>query len=91
MEMIKYLSIILSEEVNLTTPASSGLIRLAIKDEIGPFKPIKQLNLEEYQKCLENALKERLKNLNVANIDQIIEKLVKELIQIQSLLTMENV
>ena len=91
MEMIKYLSIILSEEVNLSSAASGGLIRLAIKDEIGPFKPLKQLDLKDYKTSCENALKERLQKLSVENIDQIIERLVNELIQNQSLITMESV
>ena len=91
MEMIKYLSIILSEEVNLSPSASGGLIRLAIKDEIGPFKPITQLDLNDYKNSCENALKHRLQKLSVDNIDQIIERLVNELIQNQSLITMENV
>ena len=91
MEMIKYLSIILSEEVNLTPSASGGLIRLAIKDEIGPFKPIKQLDLKDYKTSCENALKKRLQKLGVDNIDQIIKRIVNELIQNQSLIIMENV
>jgi len=90
MEMIKYLSIILSEEVNLS-PASGGLIRLAIKDEIGPFKPIKQLDLKDYRNSCENALKERLQKLGVNKIDKIIERILDELIQNQSLITMEKV
>ncbi|MHA2338343.1 MAG: hypothetical protein ACXACX_13635 [Candidatus Hodarchaeales archaeon] len=91
MEMIKYLSIILSEEVKLSPSACGGLIRLAIKDEIGPFKPIRQLDLKDYKTSCANALKERLKKLSVDNIDQIIERLVNELIQNQSIITMEKV
>ncbi|MHA2182176.1 MAG: hypothetical protein ACXAAH_12220 [Promethearchaeota archaeon] len=91
MEMIKYLSIILSKEINLTPSASGGLIRLAIKDEIGPFKPIQQLELKDYKASCENALKHRLKKLKVNNIDQIIERIVNDLIQNQSLITMEKV
>ena len=91
MEMIKYLSLILSEEISLSPSASGGLIRLAIKDEVGPFKPIKQLDLKDYRNSCANALKERLQKLSVDNIDQIIERIVNELIQNQSLITMENV
>ncbi|MFX0030400.1 MAG: hypothetical protein ACFE8B_14405 [Candidatus Hermodarchaeota archaeon] len=91
MEMIKYLSILLSNEVNLSTSASGGLIRLAIKDETGPFKPLKQLDLKDYIDVCENALKERLKKLNVKRVDQIIERLVSELTKNQSLITMEKV
>ena len=91
MEMIKYLSTILSEQVNLSPSASGGLIRLAIKDEIGPFKPTKQLTLNDYQTSCENALRRRLSNLGVVNIDQIIKCLVIELIRNQSLATMEKI
>ena len=91
MEMIKYLSIILSEQVNLSPSACGGLIRLAVKDEIGPYKPTNQLNLEDYKKSCENALKHRLEKLGVDNIDQIITRIVNELIQNQSLITMETV
>lgn len=89
--MIKYLSLFLSEEINLSPSASGGLIRLAIKDEVGPFKPLKQLDFRDYRNSCENALKERLQKLNVDNIDQIIERILNELIQIQSLITMEKV
>ncbi|MHA1931840.1 MAG: hypothetical protein ACW96X_04820 [Promethearchaeota archaeon] len=89
--MIRYLGNILSEEVNLTPPASAGLIRLAIKDEFGPFKLIGHLDFKDYKKSCENALKDRLKKLGVENIDQIIERIIDELIQHQSLITMEQV
>jgi len=89
--VIKYLSIVLSEEVNLSPSASGGLIRLAIKDEIGPFKPFKQLDLNDYKTSCENALKKRLQKLGVNDIDQIIKRIVNELIQNQSLITMEKV
>jgi len=90
MEMIKYLSIILAEEIKLSPSASSGLIRLAIKDEIGPFTPLHHLNLSDYKTSCENALRRRLSKLGVVNIDQIIKRLMIELIKNQSLATMEK-
>jgi hypothetical protein len=91
MEMIKYLSIILSEQVNLSPSASAGLIRLAIKDEVGPFKPINQLKFKDYKNSCENRLRERLKKLDLENIDQIVRRLLNKLVQNQSLITMEKV
>jgi len=61
MKMIKYYSIILSEEMSLSSSASGGLIRLAIKDEIDPFKPTEQLDLKDYKSSCENALKKDFK------------------------------
>ncbi|MFX0024122.1 MAG: hypothetical protein ACFE9S_17475 [Candidatus Hermodarchaeota archaeon] len=91
MEMIKYLSIILSEQIDLSPSASAGLIRLAIKDTVGPFKPINQLNFKDYKISCEINLKKRLQKLNINNINQIIISILDELVQNQSLITMEKV
>ncbi|MFX0023055.1 MAG: hypothetical protein ACFE9S_12080 [Candidatus Hermodarchaeota archaeon] len=90
-EMFRYLCNILSEELHLTPPASAGLIRLAIKDQFGPFKPIEQLNFKDYKEICNNALKDRLVRIKVHNIEQIIERIVIQLVQNQSLIIMENV
>ncbi len=90
-EMFRYLSNILSEELNLSPPASAGLIRLAVKDQFGPFKPIEQLNFKDYKTICNNALKERLIRIKVHNIDQIINRIFVQLVQNQSLIIMENV
>lgn len=91
MEMIKYLGIILSEKIDLSPSASAGLIRLSIKDTVGPFKPIKRLKFKDYQLSCEIHLKNRLQKLNINNIDQIIKRILDELVQNQSLITMEKV
>jgi hypothetical protein len=89
--MLRYLSNILSEELNLSLPASAGLIRLAIKDQFGPFKPIEQLNLKDYKTVCNDALKARLHKIDVHDFEQIIERILIKLVQNQSLIIMENV
>jgi hypothetical protein len=89
--MFRYLTNILSEELQLTPPASAGLIRLAIKDQFGPFKPIEQLNLKDYKIICNNSLKERLQKIKVINAENIIERIEIQLIQNQSLIIIEIV
>lgn len=91
MEMIRYLSIVLSEEINLSRAASGGLIRLAIKEEVGPYKPIEQLTLNDYLSICQNSLGKRLQRLGIAETSQIITYIKQEIIKNQSLATMEKV
>ncbi|GAI01549.1 unnamed protein product, partial [marine sediment metagenome] len=39
MEIINYLGEYLSNIINISPPAARGLIKLAIKEELGSFKP----------------------------------------------------
>lgn len=89
--MFRYLSNILSEELHLSLPASAGLIRLAIKDQFGPFKPIEHLNFKDYKIICNNSLKARLQKIKLINVEQIIERLEIKLVQNQSLIIMETV
>jgi len=67
------------------------LIKLAIKDEIGPFKPIYQINFSELELTLQNSLKNRISKLEITNTNEIIEFILKELVENQSLITMSKV
>ena len=89
-EIIKYLGDYLAEKTNLSAPATRGALKLAIKDEIGPFKPLNQLSYGDLKKIINNSLKKRLTDLNSQNIENIIKEILKQLIRGQSLIMMLN-
>jgi hypothetical protein len=91
MEIINILGEKLSLKINISPPAARGLLKLAIKDEIGPFKPLNQLNYEDFKKSIENALKIRLEKLDIKNSKKIIDILINELRKIQSIITIGGV
>lgn len=91
MEVINILGEKLSLRINISPPAARGLLKLAIKNEIGPFKPFNQLNYEDLKKSIENALKIRLEKLDVKNPQKIIDNLMGELRKIQSIITIGGV
>ncbi|MFX0008552.1 MAG: hypothetical protein ACFFAV_17715 [Candidatus Hermodarchaeota archaeon] len=91
MEIINMLGEKLSLKINISPPAVRGLLKLAIKDEIGPFKPLNQLNYEDFKKSIENALKIRLEKLDIKNSKKIIDILINELRKIQSIITIGGV
>jgi len=91
MEIIKYLGSKLSESIELSLPAGRGLIKLAIKDELGPFHPINQLNYEKLVEVIKNSLKKRLADLNVPNIEDVLDYLLDELNSNQSLITIAGI
>ena len=91
MDIIKHLGSRLAELISISAPAARGLIKLAIKDEVGPFKPLNQITFNEFKSTIENSLKKRLVNLEISTFDLIIQYLVKELTEYQSLITMEGV
>jgi hypothetical protein len=86
--IITHLGDKLASLISISAPAARGLIKLAIKDEFGPFRQYPQINFEEYKSILENSLRTRLKNLNVSDIDYIINQMLDELTIKQSLITM---
>jgi len=91
MEVIKSLGEILANNINISPTAARGLIKLAIKDELGPFTDLNRINYENLQSTIQNSLKKRLKNLTLKNLDMITESLLIHLKEIQSLITMANV
>jgi hypothetical protein len=91
MAIIYYLGDLLSEKIGISTSASRGLIKLSIKEEIGPFKQISDIGLKDYQDVINNSLKLRLQDLNISNFEEIVDLLLKELITHQSLITMEKI
>ena len=70
---------------------STGLIRLAIKDEFKSNVKVNQLTYEDFQRIFQNSLKKRLENIGITNLDAIIEEMLFELKNNQSLLTIMTV
>ncbi|TFG15662.1 MAG: hypothetical protein EU535_01680 [Promethearchaeota archaeon] len=91
MEIIKYLGDKLSQQINISPPAARGLLKLSIKDELGPFIDLNQINYNDLCNVLHNSLKERLNKLEISNIEYIISYLLNELTLNQSLITIAGV
>ena len=87
MELIKLLGNQLAEKINVSSPAGRGLIKLAINDELGPFKPLNQLEFIDFKNTIENSLKMRLEKLEISFISEIIDLLLENLTKNQSIIT----
>ena len=91
MEVIKSLGDLLADKISISPTAARGLIKLAIKDELGPFTIVSKVNYNEMQKTIQNSLKKRLVNLTIQNEEIIIESMLTHLTKVQSLITMANI
>jgi len=91
MEIIAYLGNKLAEKIDISPPAARGLLKLSIKDELDPFKPVPQITFNELKTVIENALNKRLRKLEISNKDEIIKFMLGELRKNQSLITMSKV
>ncbi len=91
MEIINNLGEYLSNSINISPPAARGLIKLALKEELGPFKPIDQVNYKDFKAVIESSLKKRLIKLEIKETDIIIEILFDKLKKFQSLISMSNI
>ena len=91
MEIINYLGEFLSNSINISPPAARGLIKLAIKEELGPFKPLDLINYKDFKNVIESSLKKRLLKLEIKETDIIIEILFDKLKKFQSLISMSNI
>ncbi|MFX0058074.1 MAG: hypothetical protein ACFE85_16320 [Candidatus Hodarchaeota archaeon] len=91
MEIIKLLGNELANKISISPPAARGLIKLSIKDELGPFKPLELINYDDLKTTIQNSLKTRLINLDILNSEKIINYLIDELNKNQSLITMAGV
>ena len=83
--IIQYLGNILAEEINLSIPASRGMIKLAIQEEFNPIDFTRPLNYGNLKHIIQNPLRERLIKLNIENIEEVLENLENQLIKGQSL------
>jgi hypothetical protein len=91
MEIIKLLGNKLAEKINESSPAGRGLIKLAINDELGPFKPLNQLEFVDFKNTIKNSLKMRLEKLDINSTSEIIDLLLEKLTKNQSLITIGTV
>lgn len=91
MEIINYLGEYLSNSINISPPAARGLIKLAIKEQLGPFKPLDQVIYKDFKLVIENSLKKRLLDLEIKETDVILEILFDKLKKFQSLISMSNI
>ena len=90
-EIFKYLGDILADKIDMTPTATRGLIKLAVKDGLDPFKPLNQISYGNLKMVINKEFKERLIKMNIQNIDSIIEDALNQLIKGQSLITMANI
>ena len=89
MEILNIMGNIISRELSISPPAARGIIKLSIKDEFGPFKPLRELKYSDMLLVVNNSLRKRFITLNIKNSEQILFILRKELIKNQSLFTLE--
>ena len=85
MELITYFGEKLSKKINKSVLASSGVIRLAIRDSQYDSTV---LTLNEMREIFKNNLKTYLKKLRIENVDEVSEYMIHELNENQSILTM---
>ena len=76
MEIINILGKKLAQNAFISSPASRGLLKLAIIDELGPFKSFSQITYDDLQVVLQNSLKKRLLRLNVSQPENLINLLI---------------
>ncbi|TFG27035.1 MAG: hypothetical protein EU532_08385 [Promethearchaeota archaeon] len=67
------------------------MIKLAIKDEFGPFKPLNQLDYLDFKKVFLNSFQNRLVKLEVKDVKGMVDFLVLELTTNQSLITIGGI
>jgi len=90
--MSKSMIIILGNElvkyINTSLIASTGIIKLAIKEN---YKADEILDLGKIRHVLKTSLSKYLKNLNISNVEEIISNLENVAIKNQSIITMETI
>ena len=91
MEIIRYLGVVLSKQINISPTAARGLLKLSIKDELGPFIQLKSINYGDLCEVLKNSFNERLIKLEISSPETIVNDLLNELTKNQSLITISRV
>lgn len=91
MEIINVLGFELSNLIKISPTAARGLIKLAIKNELGPFTLFSQVTFGELKAVIDNSLKNRLIQFQLQDIESVIKILTDRLNKYQSLITMTNI
>jgi len=91
MEIIKYLGDILATEISISPPAARGLLKLSIKDHLGPFKTPAEIDLNDLKNTIKASLKKRLIELEIKDYEKILILIENELILNQSLITITKI
>ncbi|MBN1803186.1 MAG: hypothetical protein JW891_16870 [Candidatus Lokiarchaeota archaeon] len=91
MEIIKYLGDIIARRIGISPTAARGLLKLSIKDELGPFTDFETINYENLYRVICRSLKKRLVKLEISFYEEIIRLMIDELTKNQSLITMGGV
>jgi hypothetical protein len=91
LSLIHFLGDILANELNISIYAARALLKLSIKDELGPFYDLNKINYSLIKKVVNNSLISRLKKLEIEKPENIIKIILNKLAQNQSLLTFESI
>ena len=91
MELINILGEILAQKTNLSPPAGRGLIKLAIKDQFGPFTALEEIDFDNLKQAITVSLRNRLEKLEINNWRNLIITLLEELIKNQSITTISKI
>ncbi|MFX0072828.1 MAG: hypothetical protein ACFFAO_17250 [Candidatus Hermodarchaeota archaeon] len=78
-------------ELNISVYAARGLLKLSIKDELGPFYDLNKINYKLIKRVINNSLISRLKKLEIEKPEDILKIVLNKLAQNQSLLTFESI
>ena len=89
-EIIKYLGDFLAKKTDFSPPAARGAIKLAIKEQLDPFKPMNQINYGDMKNVIQNSLKNRLFTLKIQNVELLSREMLQQLIRGQSLISLAN-
>ncbi len=81
----------LKAKFKLKYTVARRLLKLAIKDELGPFKPISEIDFVDFKSVIKNSLSLRLIKLDIPNTDILIEYMLEHLTTNQSLVTLIRV
>ncbi|MFX1568606.1 MAG: hypothetical protein ACFFCV_09580 [Promethearchaeota archaeon] len=81
----------IADQINISAPAARGLLKLAIKDKLGPFKSINEIDFIEFKSVIKDTLKQRLIQLDVPDNEDLIDFLLIQLTKKQSLITLSKI
>ena len=84
MDVIGFLGERLAELTEKPTPVAMGFVRLAIRDSIGSDYDL--INYDSLRKVLETSLRARLTRIRMPDVDGIIDGMLRELVDIQSMI-----